>query len=47
MKPHSKGRREKAEFEQSLALKTKRSMGSSRTYRNIVEGRFDVTKVYM
>jgi NTE family protein len=45
MKPHSKGRREKAEFERSLALKTKRSMGSSRTYRDLVEGRFDVTKV--
>ncbi|MGA7900394.1 MAG: patatin-like phospholipase family protein [Nitrososphaeraceae archaeon] len=45
MKPHSKGRREKAEFERSLALKTKRSMGSSRTYRDLVEERFDVTKV--
>jgi NTE family protein len=45
MKPHSKGRREEAEFERSLALKTKRSMESSRTYRDLVEGRFDVTKV--
>ena len=45
MKPHSKGRREEAEFELSLALKTKRSMESSRTYRDLVEGRFDVTKV--
>jgi NTE family protein len=45
MKPHSKGRREGAEFERSLALKTKRSMESSRTYRDLVEGRFDVTKV--
>jgi NTE family protein len=45
MKPHSKGRREEAEFERSLALKTKRSMESSRTYRDLVKGRFDVTKV--
>jgi NTE family protein len=45
MKPHSKGRREGAEFERSLALKTKRGMESSRTYRDLVEGRFDVTKV--
>ena len=44
-KSHSKGRREEAEFERSLALKTKRSMKSSRTYRDLVEGRFDVTKV--
>ena len=45
MKPHSKGRREEAQFERSLALKTKRSMEGSRTYRDLVEGRFDVTKV--
>ena len=45
MRPHSKGRREEAEFERSLALKTKRSMERSRTYRDLVEGRFDVTKV--
>ncbi len=45
MKPHSKGRREEAEFERSLALKTKRSMERSRTYRDLIEGRFDVTKV--
>jgi NTE family protein len=49
-KTHSKGRREEAEFERSLvlkslALKTKRSMESSRTYRDLLEGRFDVTKV--
>jgi NTE family protein len=45
MKTHSKGRREEAEFERSLALKTKKSTESSRTYRDLVEGRFDVTKV--
>jgi len=36
MKPHSKGRREEAEFGRSLALKTKRSMESSRTYRDLL-----------
>ena len=45
MKPHSKGRREEAEFERSLALKTKKSIKSSRTFRDLIEGRFDVTKV--
>lgn len=45
MKPHSKGRGEEAEFERSLALKTKRSIERSRTYRDLIEGRFDVTKV--
>ncbi len=48
MKPHSKGRREEAELERSLALKTrktKKSTESSRTYRDLIEGRFDVTNV--
>jgi hypothetical protein len=45
MKPHSKGRGEEAEFERSLALKTKKSIERSRTYRDLIEGRFDVTKV--
>jgi len=54
MKPHSKGRREEAEFELSLALtslnlgttlKTKTSIERSRTYKDLVKGRFDVTKV--
>jgi predicted acylesterase/phospholipase RssA len=45
MKPHSKGRREEAELERSLALKKKKSTESSRTYRDLIEGRFDVTNV--
>ncbi|MGH9983257.1 MAG: patatin-like phospholipase family protein [Nitrososphaeraceae archaeon] len=45
MKPHSKGRREEAELERSLALKMKKSTENSRTYRDLIEGRFDVTNV--
>lgn len=48
-KPHSKGRREEAELERSLAQKTRktknRTESSSRTYRDLIEGRFDVTNV--
>jgi predicted acylesterase/phospholipase RssA len=44
-KPHSKGRREEAELERSLALKIKKSIESSRTYKDLIKGRFDVTKV--
>ena len=44
-KTHSKGRREEAELEQSAASRTKKTIESSRTYRDLIEGRFDVTKV--
>jgi hypothetical protein len=45
MKPHSKGRGEEAELERSVVLGTKKKIESSRTYRDLIEGRFDVTKV--
>jgi NTE family protein len=45
MKPHSKGRGEEAELERSVVLRTKKSIKGSRTYRDLVEGRFDVTRV--
>jgi NTE family protein len=45
MKPHSKGRREEAELERSLVLKTKKSIQNSRTYKDLINGRFDVAKV--
>jgi hypothetical protein len=44
-KTHSKGRREEAELEQTAASRTKKTIESSRTYRDLIEGRFDVTKV--
>ena len=45
MKPHSKGRREEVELERSAVLKTEPSIENARTYKDLFEGRFDVTKV--
>ncbi len=44
-KTHSKGRKEEAELERSVTLPTKKKIESSRTYRDLVKGRFDVAKV--
>jgi NTE family protein len=45
MKPHSKGRREEVELERSAALRTEPNIEDARTYKDLLEGRFDVTKV--
>jgi NTE family protein len=45
MKPHSKGRREEAELERSVVLSTEPNIENARTYKDLLEGRFDVTKV--
>jgi predicted acylesterase/phospholipase RssA len=44
-KPHSKGRREEVELERSLVINTKKNIEGTRTYRDLIMGRFDVTKV--
>lgn len=44
-KPHSKGRREEVELERSLVINTKKNIEGSRTYRDLIMGRFDVSKV--